>query len=183
MKYYFLRVNGASLHNDPKNKECFVANEPIEFKGNGYSNYLGYCFANNIVRMGWPDVGDLRAGNRLGARANCYNLSTLPTHIQTYLLTFKDIQLGSILLVPDRDHSGNIFICEVVKPYWFDPSDPYECAHRLGVIWDRDNQNHPILHNNVQLGIVIGGWWLRAFHEIDRIDIISKIEVARKIAN
>jgi hypothetical protein len=180
MKYYFLRVNGASLHTDPNKTNCFVAIEPTEFKRSGYSNYLKYCFENNIVRMGWPDVGDLIAGNRSGARANCYNLSTLPTHIQPYLLSFKDIQPRCVLLVPDRDHSGHIYVCEVVKPYWYDPSDPYECAHRLGVVWDRDNQNNPILYNNDQFGISIGGWWLRAFHEIDHHNIISIIEVARK---
>lgn len=180
MGYYFVRVNGPTLHDNPKKIDCFVAVEPESFKRDGYSNYLSYCFENDIVRMGWPDVGDLSKGNRLGAKANCYNLSTLKIYIRGYLSGFSNIQPGSVLIVPNRDNSGDIYICKVVKPYWYDTSGPYECAHRVGVKWDRNNQGKPVLYTNEQLGISKGGWWLRAFQEIKQQNIISRIAIARE---
>lgn len=180
MKFYFVRVNGPTLHDNPKKSDCYVGIEPESFKRHGYSNYLNYCFENDIVRMGWPDVGDLRKDNRSGAKANCYNLFSLKEHIRGYLLAFSLIQPGSILIVPNRDKSGDIYICEVVQAYWYDTSGPYECAHRVGVKWDRDNQGQPILYTAEKLAVPIGGWWLRAFHEIMDPKIIAKVAKIRK---
>ena len=180
MRIYFVRVNGPTTHDNPKNKDCFVATEPESFKRDGYSNYLNYCFENNIVRIGWPDVGDLRTNNRQGAKANCYTLLTIKPHIHKYLLEFCNIQRGSIIIVPDRDNSGDVYISEVSRPYSYDSSGPYECSHRVGVRWDRDNQGRPILYTSEQLGISKGGWWLRAFQEIRELKLISKITAARE---
>jgi len=175
MKYFFVRVNGPTLHDDPCNKECFVDFEPKAFKRGRYSNYLNYCFENDIVRMGWPDTGDLRIKEREGAKANCYTLLTIKPYVRQYLLDFSSIQPGSIILVPNRDKSGDIYVCEVVQAYWYDTSGPYECAHRVGVKWNRDNIGQPVLYKAEQLGIVIGGWWLRAFHEIRDQQVIMKV--------
>lgn len=180
MRYYFVRVNGPTIHDDPKKIDCFVAAEPESFKRDGYSNYLNYCLSNEIVRMGWPDVGDLRTKDRQGAKSNCYNLQSIKPHIRQYLLDFCSIPPGSILVVPDRDNSGIVYICEVVKPYWFERSCPYECSHRVGVRWDRDDKGQPISYTTEQLGISKGGWWLRAFQEIKESRLISRITVLRE---
>jgi hypothetical protein len=180
MKYYFVRVNGKTSHDDPRKKDCFVAVEPNSFKRASYSNYLNYCFENNIVRIGWPDVGDLRTGDRQGAKSNCYYLASLKPHIRQYLLEFRKIQPGSILIVPDRDNPGDIYISEVVEPYRYDLRGPYECSHRVGVKWDRDQLGRPILYTSGQLGISKGGWWLRAFHEITEPKFITRISMVRE---
>jgi hypothetical protein len=180
MKHFFIRVNGQTVHNNPIEKDCYVPGELTHFLRNGYSNYLSYCFENDIVRFGWPDVGDISKGKRIGAKANCYDLDSIKSYIRKYLLQFSDIQSGSILIVPDRDKSGDIYICEVVRTYWYETNGPYECAHRVGVKWDRDYQSQPILYTSEQLGISKGGWWLRAFQEIKEPEIITKIASIRE---
>lgn len=180
MKCFFIRVNGQSAHNDPKNKDCYIGDEEASFLRKGYSNYLSYCFENNIVRFGWPNVGDLSKNTPMGVKRNCYSLGSLPSYIREYLFNFRDIPMGSILLVPDRDNSGDIYICEVEKPYWYDTSGPFECSHRLGVKWDRNPQGNPILYRAEKLGISKGGWWLRAFKEISGLEITKRIASVRE---
>lgn len=182
MKVYFVRVNGLTLHDNPKIQDCFVAVEPKSFKRNGYSNYLSYSLENDIVRIGWPDVGDLTKRSKEGAKSNCYSFSTIKDYIREYLLAFRDIQPGSILIVPNREKSGDLYVSEVVKGYWYDTSGPYECAHRVGVRWDRNNKNQPIIYTSDQMGISKGGWWLRAFHEIKDQKVISRIAHARELS-
>jgi len=90
------------------------------------------------------------------------------------------IQPGSLIVVPDRDNSGDLYLCEVIKPYWYDTSGPYECSHRVGVKWDRDQRGKPILYTAERLMISKGGWWLRAFHEIKEPALISRICLVRE---
>ena len=54
--------------------DCYVANEPPNFPER-YFNYYQYCLDNNIIRIGWPDVGDLsKKGYKVNALSNCYDL-------------------------------------------------------------------------------------------------------------
>lgn len=177
MKYYFIRVNGPTVHDNPNNPECYVGKEPEEFKRKGYSNYLEYCFRENIVRMGWPAFGDLN-NQQWRTTPNCYHLPS-NHYIHAYLEGFKNIEIGSVLLVPNRDHSGEIYLCEVIRPYWYDSVGPYECSHRVGVRWDRDGNKRPICYSSEKLKISKGGWWLRAFHMIDNPKLMMKIESIR----
>lgn len=181
MKYYFVRVNGQSFHSNPVKTECFVEAELASAKRSGYSNYLEYCLKNNILRMGWPDVGDLRTKDRAGAKSNCYTLESLDGQIRQYLLGFSSIQPGSLVAVPDKDKPGDMYLCEVTKPYWYETEGPYECSHRLGVNWVRHDGGHPVVFTASQLGIPMGGWWLRAYKEIVDPAIIENMERVRTL--
>ena len=180
MKYFFIRVNGQSLHSNPVKSECFVEEELSSVKRSGYSNYLDYCLENNILRMGWPDVGDLRSRDRAGAKSNCYTLESLPSQIRQYLIGFSSIQPGCMVAVPDKDKPGDMYLCEVTKPYWFESEGPYECSHRLGVKWVRTAGGKPMVFTTSQMGIIMGGWWVRAFREIVDPAIIEKISLLSK---
>jgi hypothetical protein len=182
MSYYFVRVAGLTGHNNPNDASSFVENEPPAFPDKKY-NYYEYCLKNNFVRIGWPDVGDLKKGGKSGALAQAYSLDTLKPHIQKYLLDFSHISLGDIILMPDKGTPGHLYIGEVVGPYEYYhdiPRAPYECAHRLAVNWDKDDSGGPRLYlaSNLKIGIV-GGWWLRAFHEIKASEMIKEIDCAR----
>jgi hypothetical protein len=185
--YYFLRVNGDTGHNNRNDTACFVPGEPPAFP-NTYFNYLDFCLKKDIVRIGWPDSGDLTASvSKTGALATCYDLDTVPSHVRAYLLSFRVIALRSIILVPDKDHPGDIYICAVTGGYHYFhnvPTAPYECAHRLKVVWDKDISGHPTRYSASQLGIGIqGGFWRKAFHEFPPGDpIINNIDVVRAAA-
>ena len=179
--YYFIRVNGPSAHVNPVNKDCFVEIEPEEFQRAGYSNYLSYCLANGFIRIGWPDVGDLRTRDKRGAKSQCYDWETIKDHERGYLTSFYEIELGSIILVPDRDNPGMIYIGVVNKPYWYETDGPYECSHRIGVVWDGDMQGKPQVYSKDELGIHhYGGMWLRAFSVITDQNVVKAINKARK---
>ena len=182
--HYFVRVNGDTLHNNVANTACFVPGEPPAFPST-FFNYLKFCFERNIVRIGWPDTGDLLAPTPgEGALANCYSLATVLPYRRKYLETFRDIPVGSVILVPDKDCPGKLHICTVTKAYHYFynvPADPYECAHRLGVTWDRDSVGQPIEYSAMTVEIDIhGGVWRRAFHQFRTGDrIINNVERAR----
>jgi hypothetical protein len=186
--YFFLRVNGNTAHNNPNHTACFVPAEPPKFPRT-YFNYLHFCFEKSIVRIGWPDTGDLTAPTpKTGALATCYDLNTVPSHVHAYLVSFRDIHIGSIIVVPDKDHPGDIYICKVVDGYHYlhnTPAGPYECAHRLGVLWDRNTDGHPITYSAAQLGISIyGGFWRYAFYKFTHGDpVINSIDQARVAAD
>ncbi len=182
MHYYFIRVNGNTAHNDPNDRNCYVEGEPPTFPTT-YFNYYQYCLDNKIIRIGWPDVGDLSVGNKANALTNCYNINDVNSRVQNYLISFREIPVGSIVLMPNKDNPGELYIGKVKKRYWYHyniPIDPYECSHRVGVNWDRDKNNIPIIHHADQLGIrIIGGWWRLAFYEIQDTDVINSINNIR----
>lgn len=167
-KFYFLRVNGETKHNDAGVPLYYVPNEPPPFPTT-YFNYLSLCFERNFVRIGWPDTGDLSAPSKTGALARGYSLDMLQPYVQEYLRTYSRIDVGSTVVVPDKARSGDLYICEVTRPYHYFhnvPDEPYECAHRLGVKWDRDAEGHPIRYRAEQLNISTSGFWRRAFHDL-----------------
>ncbi len=184
MSYYFIRVAGETGHNNPGVPEAYVQNEPPEYPKT-YYNYYDYCLRNEFIRIGWPDVGDLKNGNRLGALSNFYSLESVKSHIRNYLLDFSHISLKSIVLMPNKDIPGDLYIGEVISSYEFYhdvPKAAYECAHRLGVKWDKGVNGKPRLYRASDLHIgIIGGWWLRAFHEITKQEIRDAIDKAREI--
>jgi hypothetical protein len=183
-RYYFVRVNGRTKHNNPEAADYYVPGEPPQYPACSF-NYLGFCFQHQIVRIGWPDTGDLSANgaNRL---ARGYDLTTVKPHERTYLEEFRRIQPGSVVLVPDSEHSGDLYIGTVNREYRYHhdvPAEPYECAHRVGVEWDRDRCGSPRLYRTEDLGISKGGFWRRAFQALDAIPTgqaaIPHIEAAR----
>jgi len=140
MPYYFVRVAGKTGHNNPNKPVAYVPKEPPAYPMT-YYNYYEYCLRNQFIRIGWPDVGDLLKGGRVGALANLYTLESVKPHIKNYLLDFSHIPLESIVLMPNKDIPGNLYIGKVSGPYHYFhdvPRAPYECAHRLKVNWDKD---------------------------------------------
>jgi hypothetical protein len=148
-----------------------------------------YCLTHGIARIGWPDVGDLRhVPRKVGAAVDCYDFDSrrVGPHVRKYLLAFRDITVGSVVLLPDRDRPGVLFIGEVTRGYDYSydpPRHPYECAHRVGVAWDRrDGQAVEYRADDLHIGIR-GGFWTRAFHRIDaaqKRDLIERIEARRR---
>lgn len=187
MGYYFIRVNGNSGHTDPYQKSHYIPDEPTHGP-NHFFNYLDFCFREDIARIGWPDTGDLRTSNQAGKLTSGYTFETLAPYIQRYLEEFRAITVGETVLVPDKAAPGRLYIGEVTKPYHYYhqvPIHPYECAHRLGIRWDRDAHGIPIPYSAKELGISIqGGFWLKAFFPIDRSGssavIIANIKKARE---
>jgi hypothetical protein len=124
---------------------------------------------------------------KVGALADYYDFSSCDQRVQKYLLAFRDIEVGSVILLPDKDRPGVLYIGDVVSRYEYNyspPEHPYECAHRVGVRWDR-RSGTPVEYAAADLGISIrGGFWTRAFHRIDgrrRPELIERIDSARRV--
>ena len=69
------------------------------------------------MRIGWPDTGDLKKTSETGALANGYTLSILASSYQKYLISFANISEGSIILMPDVENPGDLYLGEVDRPY------------------------------------------------------------------
>lgn len=182
--YYFIRANGSTAHADRSKPQCFVKGEPAP-PSKGYFNHIPYCVREGIARIGWPDTGDLRAAPKTGALANCYSLATLKKHVQRYLLHFRDIAVGSVVLVPDKDRPGELIMGDVTGGYTYFhclPEHVYENAHRVAVQWDR-REGEVLGYTANEIGLsILGGFWTRAFHRIDRTQhrkLIASIDAAR----
>ena len=182
--YYFVRVNGESIHCDPRMPQCYVPSEPKP----AFYSYVGYCLRQGVIRIGWPDTGDLRAAPKAGALGQCYDLSTIRPHERRYLEQFAGIGRGSVILMPDRKRPGVLYVGDVTGSYEYfhkPPEHPYECAHRIGVKWDR-RDGHAAEYHATDFGINIrGGFWTRAFHRLDatqKADVLREIDAARSRA-
>lgn len=185
---YSVRVNGKTLHNNPNEPDSYVPNEPPIFPVTLF-NYVGFCLREEVIRIGWPDTGDLNKPSKTGALAKRYSLDSVKPYIQEYLLTFRDISVGSVILMPNTDKKGDFYMGEVTKPYHYRhnvPTEPYECAHRLGVEWDRDADGKHKIYHAAAFGIETrgGGFWRRAFQALDNYEnskpIIPLLLQARK---
>jgi hypothetical protein len=184
--YYFIRVNAHTVHNNPHTK-CYIEGEPPLYPDT-FINYLHHCFVHNIIRIGWPGVGDLRLLNKALPPVECYKFGELKPHIRRYLTDFLEIPIGSIVLVPDKMNPGDLYICEVIGEYnyfYAPPNYPFECAHQLAVRWDRDTFGKTISYSANQLGISIrGGFWMRAFQKMEQVknfeEIVEKCTIARR---
>ena len=173
---YFIRVNGETGHNNPNNQDCFVPGEPPTYPRTAF-NYFQLCLDQEFVRIGWPDVGDLRGENGHEALTHCYRLPDLAPYKQRYLLRFAGIPKGSTILMPNIAQPGDLAIGTTSSKYYFlhnVPNDPYECAHRINVDWDR------AVYHADQFDISIrGGLWRRAFYHIRDDHVIRKVRSAR----
>jgi hypothetical protein len=185
--YYFVRVNGHTGHNNPDDRAAYVRDEPPTYPKT-YFNHADRCLELGIIRIGWPNSGDLRRSPMQSPLARChYNFGTLKPHRRDYLLMFRDIPLRSVVLMPDKDQPGNLYIGEITGPYEFDyqpPAHPFECAHHHTVKWDcRRRETHVYSANDC--GITIkGGFWRRGFAHLNELRggerIIRRIETARR---
>jgi len=184
MACFFIRVAGDTSHNNPDEFNSYVENEPPIYPQT-YFNYKDDCLKKGFVRIGWPDVGDISKGGKYGSLTDSYSLESyaLKPHIKKYLLDFSQVPLKSIILMPDKDNPGDLYIGEVSSLYKYlhdVPNEQYECAHRLGVNWDKEIDGNPKLYKASELSIgIVGGWWMRAFHEIKNVKITRALDKAR----
>lgn len=166
--YYFIRANGHTAHNDPRKPDCYVPGEPPTFPAATF-DYVPYCLGYDVIRIGWPGTGDLRRPPDVPESTPCYG--TLSERVRDYLRAFRNIQPGSGVLMPHKQLPGMLYAGDVTLPYSYFhevPTHPFECAHRVGVRWDRDPQTATLVeyHAN-ELGMSSrGGWWLWAFHHL-----------------
>ena len=182
--YYFVRVNGKTGHNNPGNALFYVPDEPPAYPKTRF-NYLKFCLDHEIVRIGWPDTGDLSA-NGANKLAHGYDLSTIKPDKRKYLEEFCRVPLGSVILVPDADKSGDLYIGVTTGSYRYHydiPQEPYECAHRISVRWDKGRDGKPKTYEADQLAIQRNGIWRKAFQLLNGIPtgriIIPHIEKSR----
>lgn len=166
--YYFVRANGHTAHNDPRKPDCHVPGEPPDFPQTAFS-YVDYCLGYDVVRLGWPGAGDLRRVTEVPESTPCYG--TLPDRVREYLRAFREVQPGSGVLMPDTRRPGVVYAGDVTLPYSYFhelPTHPFECAHRVGVRWDRDpSSGLPVGYRAEDLGMSSrGGWWLWPFHHL-----------------
>ncbi len=180
--YFFIRANGDTLHNNPARPECYIPGEPPTWPRTAF-NYADFCLRAGFVRIGWPGTGDLRTLERIPDRTPCYSLDE---RVRSYLEQFRSIQPGSVVLMPEPDRSGVLFIGEAVSGYCYVGETPFECAHRVHVEWDQRNGEFAEYHAS-DLGIPIrGGFWLWAFHDLTQCEdrgLIARIEAARGLRN
>ncbi|MDB5326455.1 MAG: hypothetical protein JWM57_2024 [Phycisphaerales bacterium] len=181
--YLFVRVNGNTAHNDSTKSKCYVPNEPPKHPATAF-DYRDYCLTNSVVRIGWPATGDLRVLPSVPATTSCYRLDD---HICQYMENFRAAGLGDVVLMPDKSRPGVLYIGDVKTAYAYSfapPVHPYECAHRLGVEWDRRCDRSFMEYDATTLGIGIhGGFWTRALYKFDpaiKADVIRHIIRARQ---
>ncbi|BCM90172.1 hypothetical protein IAD21_02023 [Abditibacteriota bacterium] len=168
--YYFVRVNGNTIHNNPNDPDRYIPGEPPRYP-NTYFNALKYCLQNNFARIGWPATGDLNDALKQDVLTAPYSSKEFTDNHRKYLRSFFNIQKGSVILIPDKDHSGDIYLGKVIKTYHYFNDVPvasYEHSHRLGVEWLRDTEGNPKCFKASALNISnIGGFWTRAFHALE----------------
>jgi len=186
MSYYFIHANGNTAHNDPAEADCYMPGESPQRPGKFY-NGIAYCLRHNIIRLGWPNVGDLRSADPRGPLPYCFyhDLEILkndnPDH-RRYMDTFIQIQHGNVILVPDAV-SKLVYIATVAGPYDYmydPPTHPFEHAHRYSAKWDRTGSGEYATNTKSQLNLK--AYWPKAFSRIKNAETIAIIEAAREHA-
>jgi len=183
---YLVRVNGNTLHNNPAVLSHYVPGEPPWHPATAF-NATRFCLDRGIIRIGWPDTGDLTKSPGEMALAQGYRLDTLPQYVQRYLRSFRDIAVGSLVLMPDKARPGEFYMGNVTGGYHYVhdiPMEPYEHAHRLSVDWDRNDLGHRVYFAR-DFGIPTQtGFWRRAFADLNAHEswkaVIPALKAARQ---
>jgi hypothetical protein len=179
MNIWFVRSNGESAHNNPAEPAHFIPGEP---EGETF-DYREKCLQEGFARIGWPNTGDLRKPGQGRLAPDSYTLETLPPDCRRYLEGFQSIRAGDLILIPAATGRYTVHLGLVIRrdaatgkeaawqagrpAYHFHlpspPSekDPYECAHRVDVRWQRINGEFAE-HRFADLG----GIWLRPFGKV-----------------
>ena len=176
--YFFIRANGNTAHNNPAKPQCYVKGEPPHWPET-FFNYADLCLSRRFIRIGWPATGDLRPFQQIPHRTPCYRLKP---NIRSYLDQFRSIRPGSIVLMPDKDRPGVLYIGETTSTYYYSSDMPYECAHRLDMEWDRRDRQFVEYDTRVLRIPIRGGFWTRAFQDLSRCEdkgLIARIDAAR----
>lgn len=197
MDFWFTTSDGATLHNNPMDKN-YVPGELPKFPLT-LINYREKCLEKGFARAGWPNTGDLRPeslGNgRLALEG--YSLASLPTITQTMLCNFATIRAGDLIIIPADDgykvYIGIVLTREkkviaktiVERPlayYYYhriSDGDYYECAHRVNVIWATDKDGEPKISQVNGLS----GIWRKAGGKITDQTVKNNLLQAARSAN
>lgn len=180
MKIWFTRSNGLTPLSNP-NKPDYVKGEPPEYPKEEY-NYRLKCLHDGFARIGWPNTGDLSQIDPKRLAPEGYSLQSIEAIHRKYLLLFRTIKAGDLMLIPADEsecevHVGLVLTKEkvAVKPY-IEPrpiayfhyvniplGDWYECAHRVNVKWAiTQDGDYAIMNAKSVIGIA----WIKAFSEI-----------------
>lgn len=180
MTVWFVRSNGETAHNNPQTND-FVPGEPPNFPNKEF-NYRQKCLEEGFARYGWPNTGDIRKQNPTRLAPSGYGFLDIDTRYQTYLEKFTSIKAGDLILIPADQNRGDVHIGialtqerQKFPPYInLRPSayyyyhnisngDWYECAHRVNVLWSKNNNgDYAVANFPATAGIV----WILAFAEV-----------------
>lgn len=175
MNCWFTTSDGYTKHNNP-NTVDFVPGEPPKDPNNPRIDYRIECIQKGIARVGWPNTGDLRANNfgngRLAPKG--YSFETITEEQRRYLIEFSSILAGDLIIIPANEDPGDVHVGLVITPdkkieipfknrrtsayYYFhdiDNGDFYELAHRVNVIWAKDEDGETAI---VHLSGIRGVW-------------------------
>jgi len=196
MNVWFVRSNATPAHNDPLNRKAdYVPGEPHVKKK---ANYIKECLRDGFARIGWPNTGPLRPGfdsKRLAPKG--YTFESIESRYQNYLTQFASIVTGDLILMPAGNRLRdvyNVHIGVVVRQnlriwensstqpdlpayYYFHdiPSEAYECAHRVDVIWGKSPDG------SFGISHIKGVNWRLAFCRVNDEVKGAAIEAARKM--
>ena len=192
MDVWFIRTNGGSAHNDPANPAAYVPGEPPDDPETEF-DYREKCVAEGFVRIGWPNTGDLRAPGRGALVEEPYIWESLDEKHQDRLRDFAAIPTGDLVLIPAGGEVGECHLGRVVRrirrgsrgrvvmrtglsSYHFfhdlPRGEPYECAHRLDVLWDCEPDGEPAVHAFEGLK----GPWRHPFqHVVEAGDAVARV--------
>lgn len=186
---YFVRVNGKTAHNNPDYPELYMPGEPPPYPQT-IIRYTKYCLTNNVIRIGWPGSGDLKTADIGSKLKRDYGMENKRlVCVQRYLEAFRDMPIGSVVLMPDKKRPGILYIGEITGPYKYfhdiKRGHWYECAHRHKARWDLNRKGTPREYHAHECGLtIIGGFWRWAFVQIDALsngaELVHGIEKARR---
>ncbi len=182
MNCWFTTSDGNTLHNNP-NTENYVAGEPPMNPNISRIDYRKECIQKGIARVGWPNTGDLRSDrfgeSRLAPRG--YSFKSITDEQQRYLREFSSILAGDLIVIPANEEASDVHVGLVITPtkkiempymeprssayYYFHDipnGDYYELAHRVNVIWAKDEFGDPaVVHVSGIRGI-----WRKPFGRV-----------------
>jgi hypothetical protein len=198
MNVWFVRSNAEPIHSDSVNHpEDYVPGEP---QVTDEENYRELCLTDGFARIGWPNTGPLQPGfdskrfpDSERQAINGYSFESIEPRYQGYLLDFASIRTGDLILTPADTEKYDVHIGAVVRRdratreilptlpglpayYYFHDiprGQPYECSHRVDVLWDRTPDGSPRIQH------ITGIAWRPAFCRVIKARGVA-IEVARR---
>lgn len=195
MKIWFIRTGGDTPLNNPYSPD-YVPGEPPEYPKT-YYNYREKCLEEGFARIGWPNTGDLREINPKRLAPNGYNFQSIEPIHQKFLLKFKSIKAGDLILIPSIEATYSVYLGialtvdkHKVPPYMnprpdayyyyynLDLGDWYECAHRVNVQWAKDSTGEFTIFQINELESIN---WRLAFSEVKNENNIYQLAQQAKL--
>jgi hypothetical protein len=183
MNFWFTTSHGNTCHNQPGTPN-YVEGEPPTYPLVAI-NYREKCLNDGFARIGFPNTGDLNELGRGRLAPNGYSFYDVETIsnsplTQSQLTKFAAIKAGDFILIPAEEqfqvHFGLVLTIDkgIVRPYinprpnayYYYYAIPkggyYECAHRVNVLWVKDESGDFGVFDIPE----IGGVWRMAFGQL-----------------